>query len=515
MDVITATATPSVRPKESAIATSIPATNAAAFLMAMLLVPQLLLWCFLGLSPMLIAAGAMGSCALVVAYLRVSGSTANERLHGRLIGACFLVSLTVFLLGGEGRFFYANADWQVRNAVLHDLVAYPWPFAYAANAQVDLLRAPLGLYLVPAAVGKEMGLRAAELAMLVQSAAILTCILALSSTLFDEKRDRIVALLVFLFFSGMDILGMALMGKNLRWHLETWGSFQFSSHLTQAFWVPMHALAGWIGATLYLLWYRQRLPLSSFLTPLPLLALLSPLALIGVIPFAAHAALKAFWSRTLRPVDLALPLASVALSFPGLLYLASGTSAVQSTARTPHFVQWALFETIEVLPYLVAVVLTCRKSRFGSTMPLLVSSVLLLLPLGQIGTSGDFTMRASIPALAILSMLVAEFLLGREHHSPILFITVVSALMIGSLTPATEISHALMRPRQPMSRCSYFGVVPGGAPTYVTPLAAAVRAIAPSDPVLIRPNDPATCREVSLQQVEERFEGPLVRRTGG
>ena len=491
---------------------SIPARSIATVLVALMAVPQLLLWSFLGFAPLAIFAGAIACGGFCVAFHPFSRSIRDVAVDLRLVGLCFAVSLLVFALGGEGRFFYANTDWQVRNAVLHDLATYPWPFAYAVNGEVDVLRAPLGLYLLPALVGKIGGLRAAEIAMLVQSAAMLTCIMSLGATLFDTKRERIATLIVFLAFSGMDILGMASIGGHFGWHLEGWGPLQYSSHVTQAFWVPMHALAGWTGAILYLLWRTDRISLAGFLAPLPLMALLSPLALIGVIPFAAQAGIKSLWTRSLRLADFGLPLASVALALPSLVYLASGSGAVGGQATKLTFDQWALFEAIEVAPYVLAALVVRRSTRFGSVVPLLASAILLVLPFGQVGSSGDLTMRASIPALAILSVLVAEFLLREAPNMGwrILRAVVVATLLVGSLTPLTEIMHALTRPRPAMSTCSYFGVVPKGAPTYETSVARLPRLIAPSSRALVHPKDPLNCKELTWFEVEERYEGPLL-----
>jgi hypothetical protein len=41
--------------------------------------------------------------------------------------------------------------------------------------------------------------------------------------------------------------------------------------------------------------------------------------------------------------------------------------------------------------------------------------------------------------------------------------------------------------------CSYFGVVPGGADTYVTPFATVPALIAPHQPAQVRPVDPPNC----------------------
>jgi len=161
---------------------------------------------------------------------------------------CLLIGFALMMSGGAGRFFYANIDWQVRDAVLRDMRINPWPFVYAPD---EILRAPIGMYLVPALVGKALGQSGADLALLVQNGTLTGLALAIASSLFDGPRSRMIGLAVFLAFSGLDIVGQAVVGHlgavTPTAHLEGWGPTQFSSTMTLAFWVPQHALAGWLG----------------------------------------------------------------------------------------------------------------------------------------------------------------------------------------------------------------------------------------------------------------------------
>ena len=65
------------------------------------------------------------------------------------------------LLGGQGHLLYAAEDWLIRDAVVADLSASALP-AYAWNGATWVLRAPLGMYLLPGALGRLAGLGAAH-----------------------------------------------------------------------------------------------------------------------------------------------------------------------------------------------------------------------------------------------------------------------------------------------------------------------------------------------------------------
>src|ERR1700730_4622761 len=76
---------------------------------------------------------------------------------------------TVF--GGTEHLVFANADWPVRDAVLHDLVTSPWPVGYGLlDGKESVLRAPVAFFLPAALVGKAAGLPTAHFAMAVWTA---------------------------------------------------------------------------------------------------------------------------------------------------------------------------------------------------------------------------------------------------------------------------------------------------------------------------------------------------------
>lgn len=460
-------------------------------------VPQVLLWRFLGMGgvPAMIG-GALLVAGLVFMLTRPGLWRAMPDPTWRCYALAFGFSLILFLLGGEGRLFYANTDWQVRNAVLRDLIVYPWPFAYDQPDGPKILRVPLAMYLPPALIGKLIGIHAAPIAMLLLNSAMLAAILALGAQLYERGRQRLIALAVVAGFSGMDIIGTLMNGHPVDRHLEHWMfGAQFTSHITQAFWVPQHGMAGWIGALFYLLWRVGKAPRVALLAWTPIAGLLSPLALIGLLPFAAHVGLDGLFKRQLEWRDIALPAMAVALSAVGLIYLVSGSEAVGGQPVSIGFIPYCLFILIEVAPFLLAMRLCWTGQRYGAVTAIILAAVLLLSPFGKIGTAVDFMMRVTIPALAILSVIIADLIArpARDAQAQMGRRIAIAALLVGGITPLSEVARTLLFPPSPTVLCSYMGVVPGGAPTYVARVAAMPRWMIAEQPVVISPHDPSRC----------------------
>lgn len=479
-------------PTAPSVEASLPARRLLVVLAGWLAADVVLLQPFLGQRGL--PAWAIVGGLLVWALARATRAW-SERVSWRTLAVCAGVATVLLLLGGEGRMFHANLDWRVRDAVLRDLGVHPWPFAYMFRGLPEVLRAPLGMYLIPALAMKVGGQTVGDWVLLAQNALLLTLVLALGSTLFAGRR-RAVALVVFVGFSGLDALGSRLAdGLPLADHLESWASpLQYSSHVTQLFWVPQHALAGWIGALGFLLWRERKVTLGVFLTLVPLTVFWSPLGALGVLPFAALAGLTALVRRELRPWDVALPALACVLAIPVLLYLSADTGAVGARPMGLRANVYLAFVALEVLPLLLVASWAAWARPFGRATLALVAAMLLLLPLGQVGWASDFVMRVSIAPLALLALGVADAVARVDGGRRVIALLLLAG---GAVTGMHEIHRALTFPRSPPPLCSFYRAWgPGPASQKSTYLAAVARLpwpIRPAGVALVRDDDPARC----------------------
>jgi hypothetical protein len=445
------------------------------------------------------AAGLRGERRLPVTPLQLSVAVA--------------VACAWTLIGGADHVFFANADWHVRDAVLHDLVASHWPVGYGIfDGKETMLRAPLAYYLPAALIGKVAGLAAAHVALGLWTA--IGCALFLMQVLsLTRSRPAVAAAVVtvVVLFSGLDIVGSLLNDGphfrsdwNITTHLEWWaGKYQYSSMSTQLFWVPNHALGGWLLVGLL----SRHGDSPAFDATLPIcvvaLALWSPLTAVGIVPFVLWRiiveAQRGRLTRLLRPqiwlpaLLVGLVLAAYFILDPsripkGLSVGGPGDGAVLDLLRQAQFF---LLEA----GFIGAAILVLRRS--GQVV--LALAVLALLPLAYFGPGNDLVMRASIPSLAVLTIGACLALLDGadpnqswRRKGPLCFL-----LAIGAVTPVAEFARAVMLPAWPINmQATLIGATCGGFPAhYVARLTgqAITRLLRQPQRLALGPQGPAAC----------------------
>lgn len=404
-----------------------------------------------------LAAGAVALLSGALAVVLRDLARIPELLDRPLLGMALAAGFALCLLGGQSHLFFANDDWLIRDAVLHDLATGPWPVGYLYAGDATMLRAPLGLYLLPAAIGRVAGLHAAHGALLIQNGLLFGCLFYGFARLAPSRRRGLGLLAVFVAFSGWDVVGSMLAGDPLNpgRHLEHWArSLQFSSHVTQLFWVPNHAASGWIFVGAYGLWRSGALRATSLAVIFGLCVLWSPLSMIGAVPFLAVTLAADAGRGRLTPEGLAaIGLAGLGL-VPVALYLGADAGRVPHGLQDltgPFLHRYALLVLLEVVPPVLLLVLAPGRGTPWDRAEIgLVVGLLLLVPLYRLGAV-DFVMRASIPALAVLALRVGTAVAGLRTRRLAL---AVAVLGIGAITPLYEVIRAVAVPPFAVGTCS-------------------------------------------------------------
>jgi hypothetical protein len=333
----------------------------------------------------------------------------------------------------------------------------------------------------------------------------------------------LVAVIVVVFFSGADIVGNLLNdGPRFRsdWdipmHLEWWaGSYQYSSMTTQLFWVPNHALGGWLMIGLL---YRCDAETDLQLL-LPILtvaaALWSPLTALGLVPFVTWRVVQDFLKRGMRLLDprIWLPALIVGLAISAYLLLSvadvqrgSSLEGWASGDAGMSILRQAQFFILEAGLIGLAISLIRRSSDL-----MIALGLLALLPAVHFGPGNDLVMRASIPALTVVAISAFLALLDQKVQAKISRKKAFLAglLLVGAMTPIAEISRAIILPVWPINlTATLIGVDCGGfAPHYVAELGGQIvtHILRPPNRLALGPLGAESCDNPALEIMGRRY----------
>lgn len=449
-----------------------PATDAAAVTLAPSNAGLLRVGCLLFLAGSALAATGFHAvpaaatllsvcCWFYVVWSNRPGPLLAAPIDWRWLGVCLAIALAVSLLGGQGHLVFAKDDWLTRDAVLADISTRWLPVIYAIDGADYLLRAPIGMYLAPGAVGHAFGLGAAHVAQLVQNTAIFGVFLYIVTLVWPQRRLAFIFL--FLLFAGLSVIPVLLstQGEWLPHYLVFWSAhWNYTGNLSQYLWNPNHTLPGWWFAALAVLYAREEIDLATLAAATAPMALWSPLALISAVPIFALLALQA--PRQMLTPRFAIACLALLGYLPVLSYL------VSDSAQVEH--EWLVFKDHFVVDYLYFVVFSLPLVYFATRLSgaldarlrvLLFASfaLLLLLPLYRIGVNAvlnDLTQKGSIIPQAIAAFAFAAVLLELfATRQALLAGAGVMLATVAAAEPALEVYDSLGNPRYAISDCNF------------------------------------------------------------
>ena len=351
-----------------------------------------------------------------------------------------LLGIWVFLSGIGGGAFQ-NQDHHTRNAIFRDLVNYDWPVIYSkigSDTGRWLLVYYIGSWLPSALIGKVGGWSTAELSFYLWTWAG-TCLVALQISK-RLKWPLLFAALLFIFFSGMDALGVVFMRGVVPdtyptlWpplqHLEWWApKMQYSSFTTQLFWVFNQAVPAWLCVSLLINSKHNRLTLLIW----SLCFFYAPLPFLGLFPLVAWAILNPHLEQSDRTPNLKSHIHTIIQS--SYRNLVKATSFENVLGGGIIFIITFLYFSVNhasnlygffgpdqiVIPIYLVFILLEGGLLWFILLPLhkqnvqwvIIGAIIFIFPWIKVGISMDFCMRASIPALFYLMIAAGEGLTKR------------------------------------------------------------------------------------------------------
>ena len=416
----------------------------------------------------------------------------------------FSISLVWCYLAGQGGFFYQSSDHYIRNGIFRDLILFKWPVCYEKTDA--MLTYYVGHWLFPALFGKIVFIitnnistawLVAKIALLLWSTLGIMLVFILLCKIFSLSSNKAIVFccLFFIFFSGLDILAIYLRNGRIPMHLEWWAeNMQYSSFTTCLFWIYNQCICAWLATLLF--FYEEKVKNYAFIglcilitSPIPLVGLFPFFVVSGVLQFAKtekglrH---KFFLRSILSPQNIIACL--VILPIVGLYYFnnaaVANTPAIASlntlnkeavgstpeiaslntlnneaVANTPAVSSSNSFKTFfplyniyTIIPFYLfeffLYVLVILKQNKKSFYIWVLTFMLLICPFIHIGKLNDFSMRASIPSLVLLMVLVFKTLLQEHNNKTIVSYLIIVIFAFGTLTPTMEYLRAFKTVKQ-------------------------------------------------------------------
>jgi len=450
--------------RSSEIAFALSNRAVVIFVTILLLAPSAL---FAGaLRPIPAAVVFMGCAGALILILRdpsrASPSPLDAALDIRRLALFVGLAGFLLVLGGAGHLLYPPLDWRQRDAVLADLSAGALPIVYDVDDAQLALRAPLGMYMLPAAFGRALGLGAAHVALWAQNSLFLGAIFYLLATLGRGPRHVFVMALL----SGLSVAGVAiyaaLAGPPNLLRLETYGlvawhpAWQYSSSVVQFFWAPNHALPGWWLATLLLLQARGQVDRATSAVSIAGAMFWTPLGAAAPALWLLFSVCADLRRQALSVRDLCA--AAFGLGFiPIALYLIVSSGEIKHGAAGLDAVFLLRFALFALPEFAIAGYVIANRSLIANEyLGLLAFSCLVLatLPLFKFGPGNDLVMRASIPALVVVGFLFGEILLQGPATGRMRFLLGCALLAVAAPSALWEVARAFTHERIAISDCS-------------------------------------------------------------
>lgn len=396
----------------------------------------------------------------IFSYWRFMKQADSENLSHKNFSISWLVIIICavmigawLLYSGVGHFADQVGDYKKHNLILAHLINQKWPIIEKlTDKNAYILVYYLAYYLPAGLIGKVFGFHVANVFQY-----IFTLIGVFLSIYFvfslGGHRKLLSVVVIFLLFSGMDVLGGYILNGQFPPLNEAWSPpFIYQGNTVTFFFSPQQAVPGWL-STLIILWLLKNKAGQGYLGFVWALTLLwAPWISIGLLPLILFFSLKNLKHirKLISLLNIVPPLIIGIVCFQ--YYITNQSSLrnnfwVWTTSNTwlPNYLIFILFEFLVL--FLVLSILVW-KENFSRELLLLSAGTLLIIPLYHSGVFNDFCMRASIPSLTTLLLITIITVINYEDTNNITItkfakILLYFIIIIGSVMSIARISSSI------------------------------------------------------------------------
>ena len=396
------------------------------------------------------------------------------------------IILFLFLLstGNTGFVGCWGYDIPWRNAIYQDLIRQPWPVIYDYSSSI--LCYYMAFWLVPAEISSLLHLNefGSNIVLFLWMYMGLILIFFLLNDILQPKREQIILItIIFLFFSGINTLGMLLKSffiepTPLITNYPSWASWEFTNfningkdivYLMRSTYLNLADIYNQYFAltlsTLMLLKFRHKIGCYAFVGLLTLPY--SPIGFIGLFVVELSEFLckvlknkkKKNWSDCIKEPFSATNVFGILAIFPVFYFYYSmnvNASTVlnysHSTASSFFYVPWHQFSGANIILlliyyyiYFIAYARLIYDSYKNNNLYWIILLCLVIFPFFKIGNSADFTFNATICPYFILCVFIIKHILQslNKNNFRIKDLVLLFFLSIAMLTPVIQITSSL------------------------------------------------------------------------
>ncbi len=350
----------------------------------------------------------------------------------------FIIIIIIFMfwvwISGQGGGFYQTFDNHWRNAVFRDLINNEWPVIYpnTGNALIYYIM----YWIVPASFGKLFGWGVANFILYIWtligiliSYFMITCLLKVTTL-----KKMIAVALVFIFFSGLNVIGILTVSSfkiydlnQLSGYWEGWLNaipsefpyeYQYSSNNILLQWVYNQTIVPWIITALlmenkkirnFAFWGLLVLPYA----PLPFIGFFLYFLGLACIFIVKKIRMKKY-SEVIREIFSVQNLIAIVALFPIFFFFFKANSFGAKISRyvpseaydLKRIVLLILFYFLEFGIYMLII----YKENKKNSLYWITLFSLIIIPFFKVGNGVDLCMRASIPGLFVLMILLMKYI---------------------------------------------------------------------------------------------------------
>lgn len=368
---------------------------------------------------------------------------------------CLAIALALASLSGAGGVGGARQDWIKHYAILKDLMIQHWPVSWDIGSSGDCrLVYYLGYYLVPSFIGKFTGWAAANACLFSSTVIGVWLTLAWYCRLSGCKSAYSAFWIstLFVLSGGWDLIGH-IIEAGLPFHIrdlfESWSPVGiYDSNTNGLFWAPQHSIGGWLVTALTLDQYYLKRKEASVVVPLVAALCWTPFAAIGLFPFSLMTFAKNRNINLSKTISIILSLFILVLFATYYGSLSKPPTWLFSPSKPTWWLDYITFFFLEVGVYLILLgslwKIQGKECETDFNLVLVLSITLLVIPFFSVGVNNDFVLRASIPSLFTMRVLIGQALLylarRQQKKIMIMFLFVIS---LGAIVPLMDISRSI------------------------------------------------------------------------